>query len=798
MADPDQEDARDGRGSMALPRISRRGFLIGGGTAAGLFVAWNLWPREYVANPITAEEESAFSAWLKIGKDGQVVVFVPQSEMGQGVFTLLPQIVAGELGADWRTVGVQPAQANALFANDLLAREWAPALLPNDASDTIRATAGQWAIDELARRNLFMVTAGSSSVRAFEGKCREAGAAARVLLCKAAAEKWDIDWQQCRAEDGFVISGKQRLSFAELAEAAAYHEVPDEIPLRPSPVNRLSGKDLPRLDLPTKVDGSASFAGDIRLTDMLFAAIAHAPLGAYRLSGIDEEKAKNVPGYVAMARTSEWIAAVATNWWAADRALTAMRPGFAKRDPDAAQPVPVGTALRDALYAKAGSEPGRLVTRGNPAARFDKDAGTRVLEAEYQVSAAVHAPVETRSATAHFRDGRLELWLATQSPQAARQSAADALSIAVEDVVLYPMMAGGSFGRNLDNRIAAEVAIIAREVGRPVQLIWSREDDLRLHPVRAPAMAKLTGAVDTEGQLAALATRIAVPSTAREQMYRLVYDEGPNMARRETAGEVDPLAVEGAEPPYAIPDFTLDHRPVDIGVPTGRWRGNGHSYTAFFTESFVDELAALAGVEPLSFRMQMLSGQLRLANCLKGVAEMADWDGGVDQSGMGLACHSMRGSHIAVIVKARTGDRGIEVDSIWAKVDCGRIVHPEIARQQIEGGLIFGMAQALGSATDYRNGQPTVRSLADLDLPRLSDVGEVRVEFIRSEEPPGGIGELGVPPVAPAIANALYSASGRRLRSLPLLAAVREDRAKAQAAETAKQAKTEQDAKPDD
>ncbi|MGB5076324.1 MAG: molybdopterin cofactor-binding domain-containing protein, partial [Sphingorhabdus sp.] len=253
------------------------------------------------------------------------------------------------------------------------------------------------------------------------------------------------------------------------------------------------------------------------------------------------------------------------------------------------------------------------------------------------------------------------------------------------------------------------------------------------------------------------------------ELARRMDGDSINDAREHAGGEFDLFAIEGAVPPYAIPNLTVDHFPVTLAVPTGPWRSMAHSYNCFFIESFIDELAKNAGIEPLSYRMQMLVGQTRLARCLTGVATMAAWDGGVSGSSKGLACHSMRGSHIAIIASARTGETGVRVDRISAMVDCGRLINPDLARQQIEGGIVFGLAQALGASTEYENGLPTVKRLRDIDLPQLADVPEITVEFIRSDASPGGITELGVPAVAPAIANALFAAAGVRLRELPLL-----------------------------
>lgn len=744
--------------------LSRRNLLIGGGVGVGLLVAWALWPREYLPNMLREEGEHLFGPWLKIGEDGRVTIAVPQAEMGQGSYTALAQIVAGELGADWRTVAVQPALPSPNFANDLFVREWSAAFLPASMGAVADSGLSDSIGKEWARRTGFMITAGSTSIRQFERPCRTAGAAARVLLCRAAAERWDTAWENCDTANGFVTFEKKRIAFAELVAEAASLDPPSPVPLRASSVNGLSGKEVVRLDSAAKVDGSANFAGDVRLPDMLYASVRAGPIGDTRLKEIDREGAKGIKGLVDIVRTEHWVAALATNWWAANRALDAMAPVFATSGamPDSAK---MNAALERALDKGPGA---RFVDTGSVDGALDKAAGTRVYRSQYSVQPALHAPLETRSATAEFKQGRLTLWLATQAPQAAVAAAAKAIGISPNDVTLIQMQAGGSFGRNLDNRIAEQAAILARHVGRPVQLVWSRPEDLIRDIVRPPARARMTAALGKGGVIEGLAVRIAVPATARQQICRLKGDSAVE-ALKAVAGEHDPLAIDGAVPPYAIPNLSVDHFPVDLPLPTGLWRGNAHSYTAFFVESFINELAAAAGIEPLSFRMQMLVGQTRLARCLTGVAALAGWDGGAENSGKGLACHSLYGSHIAVIATARTGEQGVRVERISAVADCGRLINPELARQQIEGGIIFGLAQALGSATEYEKGLPVARRLRDIDLPQLSDIPEIEIEFIRSDEEPGGASELGVPAVAPAIANALFSAAGVRLRELPLL-----------------------------
>jgi isoquinoline 1-oxidoreductase beta subunit len=744
--------------------ITRRKLLVGGGAGVGLLVAWGLWPRRYAPNMRAADGEHLFGPWLKIAEDGKVIVAIPQSESGQGVYTALAQIVAGELGADWRSVAVQPVSASPIFANTLLARAWATAFLPENIALDVDFGPVANSLNEIARRDMFVVTGGSSSIRQFERPCREAGAAARTLLCQAAAARWGIAWEQCRADRGFVIAGQRRLSFAELVVEASALDMPSPIPLNPSARNRLSGRDAPRLDLSAKVDGSASFAGDVRLPDMLFASVRAGPAGNTRLLSVDEKAALNMRGVLQVVKTDNWVAAVASNWWAANNALDAMAPVFRTKGRMADS-----TEIVQSLSNAIAKGPGFRATKfGDVDAAMAQEAGARIFKADYTVGAAVHAPIETRSATADFRDGRLQLWLATQAPAVARLAAAEAIGISVDDVVHHPVIAGGSFDRNFDNSIAAQVAVIAKAVGRPVQLTWSRPEDFIRDHVRSPALGRLSAAMNAEGAVTGLTVRVAAASTMRELACRMDGQQA-DKARKSASGQYDELALEGAQIPYAIPNITIDHFPVSMPMPTGPWRGLANSYNCFFVEGFIDELAHKAGVEPLSFRMQMLIGQTRLARCLTGVATMAGWDGGMSGSGRGIACHSMRGSHIAVIVTARNSETGVRVDRVHAMADCGRLINPDLARQQIEGGIVFGLAQALGAATDFESGLPTARRLRDIDLPKLADVPEITVELARSDEAPGGVSELGVPAVAPAIANALFSAAGIRLRELPLL-----------------------------
>jgi isoquinoline 1-oxidoreductase beta subunit len=416
----------------------------------------------------------------------------------------------------------------------------------------------------------------------------------------------------------------------------------------------------------------------------------------------------------------------------------------------------------------------RLAEIGDP----DALIGTKPsLASRYEVAPALHVTVETSTATARLIDGTLELWVATQAPEQARRAAARALKLAEADVVVYPLPAGGSFDRRLEQDVAVEAATIAREVGRPVQLVYSRhQETLRGWP-RTPVIALLAAKTVSSGGIAAWRARLALPGTSHEFASRLFDLAGPFAAAVDNGERKDPLALEGAAPPYTIPNLAVDHVPVEIGLPTGRYRGNANGYTAFFTESFVDELAHLARREPLSFRIEMLAGDERLVGCLIAASRLGQWGGGGDASGQGVACHRIDdiaaprkgGGRIAVIATARRDASGVRVDSLAAVADIGRIINLDIARQQIEGGLVYGLGMAMGGAAAYDRGIPESSRLASLDLPLMADCPRISVEFVDSDAPPFDPGELGAVAVAPAVANALFSATGLRFRRLPLL-----------------------------
>lgn len=706
------------------PRVTRRGLLIGAAAAGGLAVGWALWPRAVVPNLVAADGETVMNAWLKIGRDGRVTVVVPALEEGQGIYTTLPQIVADELGADWRTIAVEPAPISQAYVNPVFGAE--------------------------SGLGAMQASGFSAELRGLGPVAREAAAMARALLCMAAADRWDADWRECDVDLGFVTLGPQKLRFGELAEEAARFDPPDEGAFRQDGDNRLIRRGVSRLDAPSKIDGSANFAADIRLPDMVFAAIRQGPPGKATLIGADKTAADRIPGVISVVEHENWIAAAASNWWAANRALDAMRPRFRSGN------VLVSTADIDRAFTVAFEGEGeRIAEAGDAEAAL---TGGAVVRAEYAVGLLPHAALEPMAVTAWLNEDMLQLWLPTPWPVAAREAAARAIGLSPSSVTVHVTFAGGSFGRNFETDIAAQAAVLALKLGRPVQLMRSRAEEMLQDRYAPPARARMAGRVNG-GRIEVWQARMATADGWAETVARALDGETPRSAP----------AFAGGVPPYTVPAFVIDRHPVDVGLPIGQLRGGGDIATVFATEAFVDELAAAAKADPFSFRMGLLGGNSRLAFCLSRTTSRGGWQGGGQGTGQGLALARLRGSHVAVMAEAGLAENGrVRVGKLTCVADIGRVLNPDIARQQIEGGLLFGMAMATGAAIGVKRGLPGPLRYGALGLPRLADMPEISVELVESREEPGGVEEIAVPAVGPAIANALFASTGRRFRTLPL------------------------------
>jgi isoquinoline 1-oxidoreductase beta subunit len=592
------------------------------------------------------------------------------------------------------------------------------------------------------------VTAGATSVRAFAGPMRQAAAVARAMLVAAAADRWNVDVDECRAAGGFVTCGPRRLSFGELAEEAADQTPPRRTALRSDRQGRLIGQPLPRLDGPSKSDGSLRLAGDVRLPGMLFASVRLAPPGG-ALMGYSRQAIAGLPGIRHLSARAEWIAVAGDSLWQAERALAAASPRFSGMDTSA--------EMRPLFEKALSGEAEQWLAAGD----YDELAsGRRPVTATYYTAPSQHLALEAPSATARFDGGSLEVWTSTQAPEIARREASEAAGIAIEKVTLYPMPVGSPSGSAFEAPLIAIAVALARATGRPVQVILPHSRAQAQLPLAPGAMARISAIADAGGIPRGLAIRVATSDGLGAALSRLGQREG-----EEAVGQT---ALEGVAPPYSIPNLKIDAAHAELPFKCGYMRGSPQREFAFFTESFVDELARSGKHEPLAFRMSMLGQNPRLARCFQSAAQLSQWDGGGAGSMMGMAGASAFGSHIALVATASIGEgQQVRVHKLVAAVDCGQVINAGLAKQQVESALIWALGQATVAAPEFRAGMPQPRPIGGIALPRLGDAPQVMVHFLPSGEAPGGLNGLGAIVLAPAVANAIFAATGKRMRALP-------------------------------
>lgn len=737
---------------LAKRRVSRRQLLIGGAVGTGLVIGFLAWPRSPVLNVPTKNDETLLNGWLKIGADGRVVVIVPQAEMGQGVYTSLPLIVAEELGADWKTVSVEPAPLHPIYANTVVTAEGADAL-----PEFLHGIA-KWFLKKMSERYAVQVTGGSTSVRAFYQSLRIAGASARVLLCKAAARKWDVDWHECDIRDGYVIYRNKQASFSSLAALAVEEELPDEVPLKKSADFTLIGKSPPRVDIPSKVDGSARYGLDVRLPDMMYAAVKGGPVNGAALTKVDRKLVQDQRGAMPVVSGPTWVAVVADSWWRAQSALEKIVPSFDLENVTSVNSITVGQQLDQAL-------------REGKARVYEQEQdiqlaleGNSVVQADYRVPFLAHACMEPMNATARIENGIVEVWAPTQSVTIATWAVARVLDLPIDAVSVYPTLVGGGFGRKAEVDAIVQAALIARSIGKPVQVVWSREEDIRQDKFRPAVVSQMKARLDSAGTVFAWHHRLAGPSVSESYSSRAI----PFLA----TDEPDPSSVQGAyNLPYDFQARQVEHVAINIPIPSGFWRSVGHSSNAFFVESFVDELALSAGQDPLAFRLKLLKRAPRHAAVLKQVALKANYGAPLPKNhGRGIALHESFDSIVAQVVEVMiSGEAELVVKRVTCAIDCGPIIHPDTVIGQMEGSIIFGLTAALMGEITFDKGFPVQSNFDSYPLLPLAQCPQIDVVLMPNDKAPlGGVGEPGVPPVAPALTNAIAAATGVRLRSLPI------------------------------
>ncbi len=746
--------------------MKRRGFLIAGAAAAGgaLLVGVGLQPPTARSRlglghaPTQGPQDTgvALNAWVQIGRDGRVSVAVPRAEMGQGVHTALAQLLAEELDADWAQVRVHDATGAAVYANAALLLNVLP--LQPDADGTL-ARFARGAAQRLGYSLGLQVTGGSSSVRDAWEPLRLAGAAARNLLLQAAAARWQLPLAELKSAGGFVQHGERRLGYGELAAEAARLSPAHELPLKRREDWNLIGRSPPRLDLPAKVQGQARYGIDVRLPGLRHAALRQAPSFGGSVVHFETDAIRQRRGVLdAFLLDSGTAVVVADSWWRAEAALKAHPPRFHAGPRAGLDTAGMRQTLRRALDQHSGTG-----FRDDGDARAVLARAGAVLRAEYEAPFLAHAALEPLNCTAQVKDGRVHVWCPTQVASLARWKAAQVAGVAQEQVMVETTYLGGGFGRRLETDVIEQaVAIALRSGGAPVKLLWNREEDFTHDVYRPMAVARFEAALGPDGLPLAWLNRVAGPSIGTDTVARLL----PSLA----ADLPDKNHIEGAfDLPYAIPHLRVRQLRVPLGVPVGSWRSVGHSLNAFFTECFLDELAQAAGQDPFHYREALLAQHPRQLAVLRLAAAQAGWGRALPAGrARGIALHESFGSICAQVAEVSIEAGRPRVHRVVCALDAGTLVHPDSVRAQMEGSIVFGLTAALYGEITIANGAVQQRNFPQQSLLSLAETPQIDVHLVPSTAAPGGVGEPGTPPIAPAVCNALATLTGRRVRQLPI------------------------------
>jgi isoquinoline 1-oxidoreductase beta subunit len=667
-----------------------------------------------------AASDATLNAWLRIGADDSITVICDRSEMGQGVYTALPMLLAEELEV--------PLQA-------------------------IRVVAAPVGEEYVSPGNGGQVTGTSNSVQESWEKLRLAGAQARTMLITAAARQWEVEIAECRAENGMVSNARgQRMSYGQLAAGAARLPVPKDVALKPASAFRIVGRSLPRLDTPGKVDGSAQFGIDVKLPGMLYAALAQSPVLGGKVREVDAAAAERLPGVRRILATDGGVIVVADHYWQALKAREALKISW-----DAGANATLDNAVIAALLRKAAAEPGLAARADGDADLVLRSAGTRVHRAVYTLPLLAHATMEPMNCTADVRADGCDLYVGTQVQKVAQTTAAAAAGLPPDKVRVFTTLLGGGFGRRLDVDFIPAAVIASKSVGAPVKVIWTREDDTTHDTYRPPALEEVSAAFDSTGRLAAWKLHIVSPSiTAR--MFPPV------------TGVDDSVIEYAVKYPYDVPNVAVNYTRQEVGVDVGYMRSVSHAINCFVIESFMDELAAAAHRDPLEFRLSLLAKQPRHARVLQAVAKRAGWGSPPAGRFQGLALMAGYDTYIAQIAEISVVGGELKVHRIFCALDCGQMVNPSIVAAQVEGGIVFGLSAALWGDITIERGVVQQTNFNTYRVLRHNELPAIDIEILASDAAPGGIGEPAVPLVAPAICNAIFTATGTRLRALPISA----------------------------
>ena len=751
--------------------VSRRTWLFSAAGAAGaLIVGWGaLPPRSRTGSgrlwpPI--EGEVALNGWIKVLPDGSVVLAMPRSEMGQGVHTALSMLAAEELDLPLSRIRLEQAGADTIYGNVAMLVASLPFHPLQAEQRPFKVEAGEWMVRKLARELGINATGGSSSVADAWTVLRTAAATARASLLGAASLQWRLPVDEFTVREGVIShpSGKSA-HYGELARFAAATP-PGQILLKERKDWKLIGQSVPRPDIPAKVDGTARFGLDVRLPGMLYAAVRQCPMLGGAPGAIDIPAALAMPGVERVVRlpahagSTAGFAVVGKSWWQAQQAAQAVAVDWRQRPAGALDTRAIALELDAALREEGGFT---FYEKGDAAQA--EAAAVRHIEAVYRAPYLAHATLEPMNCTAQIRDGKVFLWVPTQVPQMGAAIAARVAGVPVEAVSVTVTLLGGGFGRRLEVDYIAQAVRVALDCGgRPVQLIWSREEDSAHDFYRPMQVASLRSAVDAQGHVSSLRIRSAGDAITPRWMERgLPGLAGPiDMPDKTTAEGLFDL-------PYGFPSQHMSHVATRKGVPVGFWRSVGHSHNAFFSESFIDELAHETRQDPLNLRRHLLRDAPRYLAVLNLAATQAGWGDPLPAGrARGIALHESFGSIVAQVAEVSLDKGQPRVHRVVCAIDCGTVVNPGIVAQQMESAVVFALTAALYGRADIHEGVVQQKNFPDSPMVRLAQAPLVQTLVIASTRAPGGVGEPGVPPLAPALANALFSLTGARLRSLPL------------------------------
>lgn len=666
------------------------------------------------------------NVWLRISTDNVITVQVASSEMGQGVMTSLPMLVAEELDADWQNIQVEFAPTHKAFNN------------PNHHRQG---------------------TGGSQSIRGFWIPLRQAGANARSMLLEAAALTWNVDISDCFTRQGIILNRRNSdsLTYGEVTLLAATLEIPKSVELKKPAEFKTIGKALARLDIPQKTNGSARFGIDTQHENLLVACVAHCPVFGGKVKKYDDTDAKAVPGVHHVTQIDSGIAVLADHFWAAKKARDALKIDwdFGANSKDSSESI-LSSAKLTLQNPKT--------VRDNGDVQSAMSNAKRKIEADYFTPFLAHACMEPINCTAYVQADRCDVWVPTQSQSTSQSVAEDITGLDNEKVFVHTTLLGGGFGRRGETDVVSEAVQLSKVSGVPVKVIWTREDDIQQDFYRPISYNKLSAAVNDQGLPIAWQHDIASPSILKR------YVPLPKILLR----GVDPTATEGASNlPYDIPNFKVRYAMSDTNIPVGFWRSVGNSQNGFITECFLDEVANLGNQDPMELRQRLLKNQPRHLQVLELAAQKAKW-GTPSASNLfqGIAVVQSFGSYVAYVaeisIEGKSGSQSVRVHKVVCAVDCGIVVNPDTVKAQIESAVIFGLTAALHGNITINNGRVQQSNFHDYPLLRIDDSPKIEVHLIDSNEEPGGVGEIGVPPIAPAVANAVFAATGQPVRKLPI------------------------------